>query len=318
MSVPESDTTADLSAKLERTLVEGETGELLLQRTKRPPAIEAHLILIAHPENQMLGRRYRLPPGGVLEIGRSPSAGISMPNVRSLSRVHARLTHLGDGVVIEDQGSTNGTYVNDEKALGSRQLRSGERFQVGALHFKFLHEKDPETAYHEAIHQLVTSDGLTGIFNKRKFIEELHREFSRARRHDRPLSLIFFDIDNFKPINDSFGHLCGDFVLQQIARQTHPFLRQEQIFARVGGEEFAVLCPETRSEQAGVLAEKLRGRFVSERYAYGDVELQVSCSFGVAEMREAHQDPDELYEAADRAMYRSKREGRNRVSILEV
>jgi two-component system, cell cycle response regulator len=315
LSLPEGDTTADLSAKLERTFVEGDTGELVGVRPIRMPAIEAHLILFAHPENQMLGRRYRLPPGAQLEIGRATGAGISMPDVRSLSRLHARLGHLGDVVLIEDLESTNGTYVNDEKVSGSRRLRSGDRFQVGAVHFKFLHEKDPETAYHEAIHQLVMCDGLTGIFNKRKFEEELEREFGRGRRHERPLSLVFFDIDHFKTINDTYGHLCGDYVLQQISKQTQPYLRPEQVFARVGGEEFAILCPETQSQQAVVLADKLRQRFAAERYAYGDQELQITCSFGVAELDGSLRTPADLYHAADQAMYRSKREGRDRVSL---
>ncbi len=308
------DTTADLSSKFDRTLVEGETGELGVSRA-RASAIEAHLILFAHPENEMLGRRYRLPPGAQLEIGRATSAGISMPDVRSLSRLHARLGHLGDMVLLEDLESTNGTYVNDEKVRGSRRLRSGDRFQVGAVHFKFLHEKDPETAYHEAIHQLVMCDGLTGIFNKRKFEEELEREFGRARRHERPLTLVFFDIDHFKTINDTYGHLCGDYVLQQISRQTQPYLRPEQSFARVGGEEFAILCPETLSQQAVILADKLRQRIAAERYAYGDQELQITCSFGVAELDGTFRTPPELFHAADQAMYRSKKEGRDRVTL---
>lgn len=313
MTGHEGDTTADLSAKLDRTLVEGETGEIAVRL--RIPAIEAHLILFAHPENQMLGRRYRMAPGSEMEIGRAHHAGISMPDVRSLSRLHARLKHQGDMVLIEDLGSTNGTYVNDERVQGTRRLRSGDRFQVGALHFKFLHEKDPEAAYHEAIYQLVTCDGLTGINNKRKFDEEMLREFGRARRHDRPLSLVLFDIDNFKMINDSFGHLCGDYVLQQICRQSQPFLRPEQIFARVGGEEFAILCPETKSAQASVLADKLRQRFAAERYIYGNDELQITCSFGVVELDAVMRTPEDFYHTADQAMYRSKREGRDRVTV---
>jgi two-component system cell cycle response regulator len=313
LSAADSDTTADLSSKLDRTLVDGDTGAVVIRRAI--PAIEAHLILFAHPENQLLGRRYRMAPGSEMEIGRAHSAGISMPDVRSLSRLHARLSHLGDVVMIEDLTSTNGTYVNDERVHGSRRLRSGDRFQTGALHFKFLHEKDPEAAYHEAIYQLVTCDGLTGIFNKRKFEEELAREFGRARRHDRPLSMVFFDIDSFKLINDSFGHLCGDYVLQQIARQTGPYLRPEQIFARVGGEEFAILCPETKTPQAMVLADKLRQRFAAERYIYGNDELQITCSFGVVELDGQMRTPEDLYHAADQAMYRSKREGRDRVTL---
>ena len=124
-------------------------------------------------------------------------------------------------------------------------LRSGDRFQTAAVHFKFLHEQDVESAYHLAIYELVAKDGLTEIFNKRKFEEELQREFARAQRHQRPLSLIIFDLDEFKTINDTYGHLCGDFILKQVASLARELVRPEQVLARVGGDEFVILAPET-------------------------------------------------------------------------
>jgi GGDEF domain-containing protein len=203
--------------------------------------VEANVILIAHPDNRMLGTRFRLSPGATIEIGRSPSAEISLPEVLSISRSHARLQYVDQQVVIEDLQSTNGTFVNDRPIGGRTALRSGDRFQVGAVHFKFMHELDPEHAYHEAIYHLVMRDGLTEIYNKRKYEEEAEREVARAVRHHRPLSLVMFDIDQFKNVNDSYGHLCGDFVLKQIAAITRELLRPEQVFARVGGEEFVIL-----------------------------------------------------------------------------
>ena len=279
-------------------------------------AVEANIILIAHPHNEMLGTRYRLPPHGKLSIGRSSAADISMPEVQSLSRNHAILNHLGAVVEVEDLRSTNGTYVNDRRVNVPHSLRSGDRFQIGAAHFKFLHEKDPEHAYHEAIYHLVMTDGLTQALNKRKLDEELAREFARARRHQRPLSLILFDIDHFKQVNDTFGHLCGDFVLQQIARLTSERLRPEQVFARAGGEEFVILSPEMGIEGAAELAAKLRKLFEVETFTYADVKVKISCSFGVAIQQDDMQRPEDLYEAADRAMYMSKGAGRNRVTSL--
>ena len=181
--------------------------------------VEANVILIAHPENRMLGTRFRLRPGSVIEIGRSPAAEITLPEVLSISRTHARLEHRGLDVVLEDLGSTNGTYINDRLIQGENTLRSGDRFQVGAVHFKFLHEKDVENAYHLAIYNLVMRDGLTEIFNKRKFQEEIDREVVRAGRYGRPLALILLDIDRFKSVNDNYGHLCGDFVLKRVTEK---------------------------------------------------------------------------------------------------
>ena len=190
----------------------------------------------------------------------SDNVEISLPEVRSISRSHARLRYQGRKVTVEDAGSTNGTFVNDQRVDGPALLRSGDRFQVGSVHFKFLHEQDVEHAYHEAIYQMVMRDGLTEALNQRKFHEELAREFARAERHDRPLTLVLFDIDSFKDVNDTHGHLCGDMVLKQVAASVREHIRSEQVFARLGGDEFAVLCPETMLEGGLALAEKLRDR----------------------------------------------------------
>lgn len=277
--------------------------------------VEAGIILIAHPENQRLGSRFRLSPGTTLEIGRSAATGISLPEVLSISRTHARLRYFGHRVTIEDLGSTNGTYVNGRRINGQAALQSGDRFQTAAVHFKFLHERDPEHAYHEAIYDLVMRDGLTEIYNKRKYDEELQREFARALRHRRPLSLIAFDIDEFKQVNDTYGHLCGDFVLKQLASLVREVVRPEQIFARVGGDEFAILAPETELEGAETLANKLCERVLELDYRYEDYKIEVSCSFGVAGLDPSMTSRQQLFEAADAALFDSKRAGRGRVSV---
>jgi diguanylate cyclase len=277
--------------------------------------LEADVILIAHPDSQRLGTRYRLSPGTTLEIGRSSSVRISLPEVMSLSRKHARLRYTGSAVTVEDLGSTNGTYVNGQPIHGRSVLRSGDRFQTAAVHFKFLHEQDVENAYHLAIYELVTKDGLTEAFNKRKYEEEVLREFSRSVRHRRPLSLILFDLDEFKQINDTYGHLCGDFVLKQVASLARELVRPEQVLARVGGDEFAILAPETEAEGAEILASKLRDRIVGLDHRYGDVKISLTCSFGVAELADGMTSPQDLYQAADTALLQAKRSGRNRVAF---
>lgn len=287
------------------------------ERTERfaQPESEADIILIAHPENQRLGSRYRLSPGTTLEIGRSGAVGISLPEVMSISRKHARLRYVGPVVTVEDLGSTNGTYVNGQPIHGRTVLRSGDRFQTAAVHFKFLHEQDVESAYHLAIYELVAKDGLTEVFNKRKYEEEVQREFARAQRHQRPLSLIIFDLDEFKTINDSYGHLCGDFILKQVASLARDLVRPEQVLARVGGDEFVILAPETDASGAETLAGKLRDRIVGYDHRYGDIKIQVSCSFGIAELTRAMTGPQDLYQAADEALLLSKRSGKNRVAV---
>lgn len=282
--------------------------------SSRSPRIEANVILISHPDGKRLGTRFRLRPGATLVLGRSTEAEISLPEVLALSRRHARLTHRGEKVVLEDLSSTNGTFINGRLTVGEQPLKGGDRFQVASVHFKFLHEKDVEHAYYEAIHQLVTRDGLTDVYNKRKFDEELAREFSRSHRHQRPLSIIVADLDDFKRVNDSYGHLCGDFVLKEFTNRVRDRLRPEQVFARIGGDEFVILAPETTAEGALVLAEKLRDSVASAPFPYSSAEVDVTCSFGVAQLEAGMKKPHELLETADRALYVSKDGGRNRVS----
>ena len=277
--------------------------------------LDADVILIAHPENRRLGTRFRLSPGGRVDVGRSHAVEIPLPEVPSISRQHARLEYRGRWVTLRDLGSTNGTYVNGQLIQGPAVLRSGDRFQVAGVHFKFLHEQDPEHAYYETIYDLVTRDGLTEIYNKRKYDEEVRREFARARRHERPLALIMFDLDDFKGINDTHGHLCGDFVLKRVVGIARDLLRPEQIFARVGGDEFVILAPETDLAGGELLAEKLRERIDALDYTYCDVRVDVACSFGVAELTPEMDAPNDLYAAADAALMASKRSGRNLVSL---
>jgi diguanylate cyclase (GGDEF)-like protein len=276
---------------------------------------EADIILIAHPEGQRLGSRFRLSSGTTLEIGRSSSVAISLPEVMSISRKHARLRYVGSVVTLEDLGSTNGTYVNGQAIHGRTVLKTGDRFQTAAVHFKFLHEQDVESAYHMAIYELVSLDGLTEIYNKRKFEEEVQREFARAVRHSRPLSLMIFDLDEFKRINDTYGHLCGDFALKQVAGLAKDVVRPEQTLARVGGDEFVILSPETTAPQAESLALKLRDRVLDLDHRYGDLKISLSCSFGVAQLSDRMPAPQDLYHAADHALLLSKRSGRNRVAV---
>jgi two-component system cell cycle response regulator len=294
-----------------------ETDETFIapRRRSTDPGPEASLILIAHPSNQSLGTRFRLKPRSSLVIGRGPSAEISLPEVNSLSRQHARLTYRNESVLIEDLGSTNGTFINEKRLESTATLKSGDRFQVGAAHFKFLQERDIENAYFEAIHDLMILDGLTQIANRRRFEEEAAREFGRARRYGRPLSLILFDIDRFKQVNDTYGHLCGDIVLKKIVELTRPLLRREQVFARVGGEEFAILCPEGGPEDARKLAERVRSRLARHEFSQSGDAFRVTCSFGVASLMAETAAVQELYEAADRALYRSKEAGRNSVTV---
>jgi two-component system, cell cycle response regulator len=192
-------------------------------------------------------------------------------------------------------------------------LRSGDRFQIGSVHFKLLQESAVEAAYHAAVRDLMTRDGLTDAFNKRGLEEAATRECLRAERHARPLSMVMFDVDNFKHVNDTYGHPCGDMVLRKAASLSRGLIRPEQTFARIGGEEFAILCPETASAGAARFAERLREAIALHEHRHHGTPFYVTCSFGVAELR-LQWGWSDLYAAADAALYVSKQGGRNRVT----
>ncbi len=268
---------------------------------------EASLILIAHPKDEEIGRRFRLATHMCLEIGRSSAADVSLAEVQSVSRRHARLDHRGDVVQIEDMGSTNGTLVNGRRIEGRRPLRSGDVVQAGAVHFRFLHDEHPERAYRQAIYHLFAHDGLTDVFNKKKLDEELEREVFHAHRHERPASLVLFDVDDFRKLNELHGRLCGDRVLQHLARLVRGSLQPDQVFARVGGQEFAILLPECDPAEATALAEQLAGRIAGEEVLYGEVAPKVTCTFGVAGLAPEMQRPEDLVAAAARELSEAKK-----------
>src|SRR5204863_1513942 len=179
--------------------------------TERAPTKEACLVVIYGSD---LGRKFNLD-AQTLVLGRSSKSDIQIDQ-ESVSRAHSKIVNTGKSIRIRDLGSTNGTYVNDEP-IEEHVLADGDLIKIGRTIFKFLSGGNIENSYHEEIYRLTTIDGLTQIYNKRYFLETIEREISRAHRYRRELSLIMFDIDHFKKINDTYGHLAGDYVLKQLA-----------------------------------------------------------------------------------------------------
>ena len=277
-----------------------------LSNMKRPT--DACLVQIYGPE---LGRRYPLDRPQVT-VGRELSNDIVV-ELDNVSRRHCMFAALEGKVFLRDMGSTNGTLLNDQVIEQETALRSSDLIKAGGAIFKFLYGDDVETQYHEEIYRLTIVDGLTQVSNKRFFLEFLEREMARCHRYGRALSLVIFDLDHFKKVNDEFGHLAGDFVLQEVASLARERIRHEECLARFGGEEFAVVMPESGPEKVRIFAEKLL-RLVGEHdFRYEGRKLPVTLSIGVADMSSEMTEPGHFIKAADAQLYRAKREGRNRV-----
>ena len=266
------------------------------------------MVVLYGPE---LGKRATIGRGP-FQIGRASKNELAIDQ-ESVSRHHARITSTQSRIfTIEDLGSTNGTYVNDE-LVREQRLRDGDQVRIGRSILKFMTGENVEVHYHEEIYRLMTVDGLTQIFNRRYFNEALEREVNRSRRYTRVLSLVVFDIDHFKAINDAHGHLAGDAVLRHLATEVKPRLREQDIFARVGGEEFAALLPEVAHDGAMAAGEKVRRIVEAATFLVEAMPIKVTISVGVTSLDPRGKEPTSLYERADAALYQAKGKGRNRV-----
>ncbi|HVY25283.1 MAG TPA: GGDEF domain-containing protein [Polyangiaceae bacterium] len=269
------------------------------------------LVVIYTAEPGLLGKRFVLDKSPT-RVGRGADSQIVLEG-DSVSRRHAHLERRAGAWYVVDDGSTNGTYVNEEQIAREQLLVNGDRIKIGPSILKFLSGADAEAKYHEEIYRMTIVDGLTQIHNKRALFEALEKELMRARRYERDLSLLMFDIDFFKRINDQYGHLAGDHVLRELARIVQERIRREEVFARYGGEEFVILLPETPLPGAAALAESLRARVANHAFVFQGERIPVTVSIGTALLGENDKVAADLIQRADEKLYEAKRGGRNRV-----
>jgi diguanylate cyclase (GGDEF)-like protein len=276
-----------------------------------PPVRRDACLVHIYPTGPSMGRRYPLAQKPLV-IGRGIDCDIHIDD-HAVSRRHARIQPADGGYQAADLGSTNGTLVNDV-AVAVRTLEDGDYLRVGNCIYRFLAGGNVEAEYHEEIYRLTIIDALTGVANKRCLLEFLGHELARAARYRRPLALVLLDIDRFKAVNDEHGHLCGDYVLRELAACLKPVIRADELFARYGGEEFAVVLPECPREPAAAVGERLRALVETHPFRYDGRPLRVTISVGVAATT-GHDglSSDDLIGQADDKLYEAKRAGRNRV-----
>ncbi|WP_438019054.1 GGDEF domain-containing protein [Sorangium sp. So ce315] len=286
-------------------------GELQKELPARSAKDRAYLVVLA---GSNVGEMYRVE-GSEIVIGRASGATIRL-NDDGISRRHARLLQMDSQVLIEDLNSSNGTLVNGEQVTRVA-LHDGDKIRLGSTTvLKFTYHDHLDESFQQQMYDAALRDALTKAFNKKYFLDRLETEVSYARRHSAHLSLLMFDVDHFKRINDTFGHLAGDYVLARIAKIASHTVRTEDVFARYGGEEFGILCRGVALENAGILGERLRLLVEGSVFEHEGVRVPTTISVGVA----AHPDipvqtGQQLIAAADEALYEAKRTGRNRVLL---
>lgn len=255
-------------------------------------------------------------------LGRALEADVRV-NDTKVSRQHAKINTIENPetktteYVLTDFGSRNGTYLNGIR-VEQESLQNGDKITIGEhiLRFDLLDEIDRE--YQRQIHRLISHDDLTGLLSSRSFFSELKREAARSKAEDRPFCVLMIDVDHFKLVNDTYGHLTGSKTLEEIGASIISIMRSGDAASRFGGEEFAAFLLDAEIPQALVAAERIRSvienqEFTVIRQGKASETHHVTISIGVSSFPDDSNDPIELVEMADSALYRAKREGRNRV-----
>lgn len=262
----------------------------------------------------MSGQLYKLQRGTTL-LGRGSNTEVRIAD-DGVSRHHARLRVETDRIYLEDLDSRNGTFVNGAKIDGAHELANGDKIQIGrttVLRFSF--HDDLDESFHENLMSSALRDPLTKLFNKRYFLDRLDSELKFAKRHDTALSLLLVDLDHFKAVNDTHGHLAGDAILTNLAQVLQRAVRNEDVVARFGGEEIAIILRAIPLEPAFLLADRLRDLIQQTPTPYNGLELRATASIGAAGYPSTKADTIEaLIDAADKALYKAKGHGRNRVA----
>jgi diguanylate cyclase (GGDEF)-like protein len=257
-------------------------------------------------------------------LGRALDADIRINDSRA-SRLHARISSELDeksGFTryrLSDLDSTNGTILNG-KRIDSAYLEDGDKFEIGEqlIRFEMLDEIDRE--FQQQIHRLLVHDELTGLLTGKSFFSELRREAARAEAEDMPFCVLMMDIDHFKDVNDTYGHLVGSETLEEVGAVIRKALRAGDVGARFGGEEFAAFLLDADYAQGLIAAERVRSGI--EKHEFPAVRRngaepikthRITISIGVASFPEDARDPIQLVEMADTALYRAKGNGRNQV-----
>lgn len=281
-----------------------------LKRSSLPAKPDRHILVRMDSAN--VGQVFSLD-SEEWSLGRHTQSTIVLTD-DGVSRKHARIVREGDRYVLEDLGSANGTFVRGQK-VDRHVLTDGDVFQLGpTVMFRYTYTDASQERMLNKLYEASVRDALTGTYNREHFEERLKVEVAYARRHNTVVSLVMFDLDHFKKINDNYGHPAGDAALIYVAQRVSKGLRTEDVFARYGGEEFAVILRGIDLEGSRRVGERLRSTVAATPVEFDGKTFPVTMSVGCATLSDCP-DPSTtaLVAIADRRLYAAKHGGRNRV-----
>lgn len=272
------------------------------------------LVVLMGPTGYV-GKQFPLVQSDMV-VGRSVESNVFIDD-KSVSRSHARVTVLGSEVAIMDLGSSNKTVVNGMtlNPMTPQKLKNNDQIKTGNVIFKFLEKGNLEAIANQELNEKALKDALTGAYSKGALLEKGPEAVKRAEVLGEELSVLVFDIDFFKKINDGFGHAAGDHVLRELSHVIGTkMVRSHDYFARYGGEEFVILLQNTPIKVALDVAERIRTTVENHEFVFEGKKIPVTVSLGAASRLVIETEWDVLFRRADEALYKSKQSGRNRVT----
>jgi diguanylate cyclase (GGDEF)-like protein len=277
-----------------------------------PTAIARDRYVLVQVQGEELGRIIALDNNEFV-VGRQQTCDLPLID-GSVSRRHARIRFVDDRHVLEDLGSANGTYVAEQR-ISQHVLSDGDLIQFGStVAFRYSVTDSQQLAMLKYLYDASVTDALTGVYNREYFDARLSTEIAYSKRHGTALSLLMFDVDHFKKINDTYGHPVGDQALVKLVESVRTKLRTEDVFCRYGGEEFVTILRTTDLDAAACAAERIRQAVEQVMLIAEGVRVRLTVSIGCASLKCTEDAAAiEFVAIADRRLYAAKRAGRNRI-----
>lgn len=277
-----------------------------------PPA----LVILIGPQGYV-GKQWSLTENEYV-IGRAVESGIFLDD-RSVSRSHARVNITASEVTVCDLGSANKTVINGTAitSMNPYRLQNNDQIKIGNVIFKFLDRGNLEAITNRQLIEKATKDALTGANSKAALLEKGPEAMKRSEVLNEALSVLVFDIDYFKKINDTYGHSAGDHILREMCGViSQKLVRTNDFFARYGGEEFVILLPGAPQKSSTEIAERIRTTIETTNFVFENKKIPVTISLGLAFRKPEEKEWEQLFKRADDALYKSKQTGRNKVTVV--